>query len=637
MQRVDNLESSRHYSVEQPRSEDHLAMEAGDSTSRQVQAVIVVHGMGQQTPFQALDQVVEGLLREETIIRQRDAAKSQEGRVVARTVLLGNKLLRRLEVRLTSSSGLEREVHLYEAYWAWLTEGQVTLRNVLAFLWRAGVGGIVKGMHPFKRWLFGRLHTFEPPVRTVAYLLVALATVASLAGINLAIVTVAAARSPLNNNLPGWLSDGLFADLTTTFNLLLAVAGIFALILVLARVSRRLRLAQLIRSGLAMLSFAGFVLLLVVVVMAGVGVAMLLWVHGTCKGQPSAGGRQIWREITRPGLVDAFNDRFATFLLYLLMAFAAFVALRWAWRFGRRVVYGLRKNQPRRWRTAAAVLALGMLTAAVVGEAYFFLGRICSAESGDPLQTVRRAVSWPLLIVISAGVRQLLIQYVGDVAAYVNPNTLNRFAELRSRIKETVCEIVGKVYGAPAISESGFLYESVSIVGHSLGSVVAYDCLNKLLNDDDLVRPGSGDEVVKEARKDDRSAGRPIFVDAAGRTRLLLTFGSPLDKIAFLFSIQGDKASPAREALASSVQPLIADSAKRRFDWINVWAPADIISGSLDFYDLPPEEEPVAGSAFRPVENLRDGDATTLLGAHVEYWENRAVFEVLHKQLTESP
>jgi hypothetical protein len=73
------------------------------------------------------------------------------------------------------------------------------------------------------------------------------------------------------------------------------------------------------------------------------------------------------------------------------------------------------------------------------------------------------------------------------------------------------------------------------LVGRSLGSVVAYDTLNGLLNED---------------------------VSRSTRTQLLLTFGSPLDKTAFLFRAQSEF-SDVREALAAATQPLIVDYALR--------------------------------------------------------------------------
>lgn len=70
------------------------------------------------------------------------------------------------------------------------------------------------------------------------------------------------------------------------------------------------------------------------------------------------------------------------------------------------------------------------------------------------------------------------------------------------------------------------------------------------------------------------------------RTRLLVTFGSPLDMIALIFASQWVRATETREALAASFQPLILDYERfRTIPWVNIWSPADIISGGLGFFD----------------------------------------------------
>ena len=65
---------------------------------------------------------------------EADGESSANVKPVARTVELGDERLQRLELKLTGKSGAEREVHVYEAYWAPLTEGHVKLRDVAAFL-----------------------------------------------------------------------------------------------------------------------------------------------------------------------------------------------------------------------------------------------------------------------------------------------------------------------------------------------------------------------------------------------------------------------------------------------------------------------------------------------------------------------
>jgi hypothetical protein len=225
----------------------------------------------------------------------------------------------------------------------------------------------------------------------------------------------------------------------------------------------------------------------------------------------------------------------------------------------------------------------------------------------------RPAVIWVLLVLASAIVRSFLVQYVGDVAIYVESQTLDRYFQVRDRIKQSVRDTARAVYGAPGRDSRRFAYESVFVVGHSLGSVIAYDTLNRLLWDD-TTAPVTQD------------------LDVRGRTRLLLTFGSPLDKTAFFFAMQRKRGGSAlREMLAATVQPIIDDVRFRTFRWINFYSPWDIISGSLDYYDLPDGSNPY------PVENRVDPDATTFLWAHVEYWQSTLVYDALHGEIAGWP
>ena len=207
---------------------------------------------------------------------------------------------------------------------------------------------------------------------------------------------------------------------------------------------------------------------------------------------------------------------------------------------------------------------------------------------------------WVALLVLSAILRGVMIQFPGDVAAYISTHTLDRFQEIRTKIKERVGTVAKAIYASNE-------YEGVVWVGHSLGSVVAYDALNTLIMDDEL-------------------ANRPAR--AVERTKLLLTFGSPLDKIAFIFASQWVSATETREALAASFQPLILDYQRfRNIPWINIWSPADIVSGDLDFYD------DLSKSNGREVQNMVDTRATTPLLAHIEYWQNRLLYERLYEAL----
>ena len=121
--------------------------------------------------------------------------------------------------------------------------------------------------------------------------------------------------------------------------------------------------------------------------------------------------------------------------------------------------------------------------------------------------------------------------------------------------------------------------------------------------------------------------GNPARV--VDRTGVLLTFGSPLDKTAFFFSVMGKNTRHIREQLAAVVQPLIEYPAVRdRIEWVNVFSRNDIVSGSLDFYQFP-DPPPAGAPAVQPVLNVPDEDALIPLVAHVEYWSNVTVWNQL--------
>jgi hypothetical protein len=134
---------------------------------------------------------------------------------------------------------------------------------------------------------------------------------------------------------------------------------------------------------------------------------------------------------------------------------------------------------------------------------------------------------WPFLIVLAQQVRTLLVEYVGDVAIYITPNKLDRFDRVRNEIKQTALNVASAIFLACDPEKKDFLYDQIAVVGHSLGSVIAYDTLNQLMLNDWLSNNHLG---------------------IANRTNCLLTFGSPLDKTAFLFTIQGQLDAHSRTA-----------------------------------------------------------------------------------------
>ena len=479
------LDPTKPVDVPSPGSPDHVA-------------ILVCHGMGQQVRFETLMDLANAI--------QGSTESEVQGKIGARAIRIGEKERQvdthRVEMTLRTSAGIERRVHLYEAYWAPLTEGKVNIRDVVSFLLASGWGGWanVRGKI-FRRWMFGR--TIDHPIRktsTRRKLMGALAIVLSLLVINAIVAIVGTARATGIGPV-GWPPTDLV---------------------------RRLAVEVLILLGLAATA-------------------------GTALSQAPP---------------------------------------RIAWPFI--------------WAALAGTVGIASVMT------FELVRSLCSPGSSTSLScwlSLTLLALWAALIVLSRRVRYFLIQYVGDVAAYISAHTVSRFAEVREAIQKASWTVARAVYTALSQDGSAFAYGKVIVVGHSLGSVVAYDTLNAMIREDRV----------------SATSFTPV-----SRTPLLLTFGSPLNKTAFIFRTQMPEGSELREALAASVQPMIQSYDLRPAQWVNIYAKADWISGPLEFYDDWADQD--GGHGTKQVKNVPDPDATTPLRAHVEYWENR----LLADRLTEA-
>jgi hypothetical protein len=237
-------------------------------------------------------------------------------------------------------------------------------------------------------------------------------------------------------------------------------------------------------------------------------------------------------------------------------------------------------------------------------------------------------ILWAALIRAAYFVRFFLVQYAGSVVAYLSPYKDSKFDELRHQIQQVGLDAANLVYNGYKLP-SGWIpeYKRVVILGHSLGSVIGYDTLNAMINAEAARNPeGYPDSVV-------------------GRTKAFITFGSPLDKTAFLFRVQlkvgGDRLDSQgelRETMVSAVQPLIASYEDYRFNrtrtppgpkWINIWSRRDVISGHLDYYDDPA----VAQADPKHVQNRIDHDAWIPIAAHNQYWTKKLLRATVYDEL----
>ena len=559
-------------------------------------AVWIVHGMGQQVPFETLDNLATGILRVARLIPNH-APRVTAVKFAASSPSEKDQVVERVELDIQDPADPHKQfqLHLYEAYWAPLTEGACKVSDVISFLFTGGMRGIANTFKTFQRAMFPNqqspapepgIQNFTIPGRAAFEVAVTLLILLSLIAINAVIAAAGAAKAqiPAFNLLT---FDQHWPQLTALATAACAVALTFGVILFLGEMCKPTNLAHwkkilIVIFGWIGLSLTAFSIIASAALMTTI--TRLPWVAA---------------------LLHSMNAYAVQLVSNLFLAAAALLLLLAL------TIRGLMRSSGVVLRGNPVLVFLFVLSfllhLAVMPTLIFVSTRELSLPPSLLLVPLSLLANsnwvWPALLALSRLVRNLMVEFAGDVAIYVDSNKLDRFDKIRKEIKQVALDSVMGIYTARNQDDSDFEYSKIAVVGHSLGSVIAYDTLNQLLNLDDI-------------------GGHPVGV--AGRTCLLETFGSPLDKIAFFFTIQGTQTFHIREQLAAVVQPLIQDYVKfRKFPWINVYSRSDIISGSLKFYDVP-------GIAIPPgVQNLPDKDAVVPLVAHVDYWKNNLVWQQL--------
>ncbi len=600
------------YPLSAPEAEVHekashlrAQMLAGPLQAKAKSAVWVVHGMGQQVPFATLEQVAEGIMMA--------AGDARVANVQYREVKIEKTVLQRVELTLQGGE-TQRQVDVYECYWAPKTEGAVKLADVVSFLWDGGSRGLINSFSHFQRALFGFMAPFKLTWRTPTYLLITLLTLAALMVINAIIVATGATIAGISSKLP---VPEVVAPLTVMAGLVSAAAITFGVVLLVASTSKPAKSRSFWSHMLRNLTWFGVGFTVVAIIAGASFMAAIFWKRWN----------PIWLHDSA-----VFLQTLANFLIFASLLIALCSQL-WG-----RFKVSHAEHAESGWLSqaffylafvvhVAVIVGAILICASLVGGSFpeSFLGReaLNLQQGAQTFFTTFLGKTlfgwlarflewpgwvWPFLAILSAQVRKILVEYVGDVTAYVASNQVDRFDDLRAKIKALAKESLSAVYSAKAPGLDQFEYERISVVGHSLGSVIAYDTLNRLIADDMLT-------------------GNPARV--VDRTRVLLTFGSPLDKTAFFFSVMGKNTHHIREQLAAVVQPLIEYPAIRnRIEWVNVFSRNDIVSGSLDFYQFP-DPPPAGAPAVTPVLNVKDEDALIPLVAHIEYWTNLTVWNQL--------
>lgn len=519
----------------QPGLEPGVPAEKSPGTGKT--AILVIHGIGQQDPYETLDQFARGL-----VDHFRDPQGPAERQPAVEPLLIIHEGWNEVAVRLTLRGGATRlgyrTIDLYEFYWAPYTEGKISYLQTLNWLRRTVLTPL--------RYLASAHALFDRPDR---------------------------------RGKPG---AAFLREVLRILFLFLPVAGLTYLLGYLVAKADRIWPTL---SGLAGIwRTHDFWHQCGLVVLAGLGILV-----GTMI-------RAMWN-------------------------------LRAEKRLSRRErVRSLSEEAIRRWmRYAWITLALSTAASALLAvwlwsELLLYWDRIVRWHSVLAL----------VVVILGQGLRKILVGYVGDIAVYVNADAKAASYEARSRILKEAREAVLRLLRSP----EG--YERIVLAGHSLGSVISYDLLNRLL--DEVRAPyGIGPQGKLAGRLDAKELEK---------VRGLVTFGSPLDKIYYFFRTE----VPAQQAIRAQILSFMhgfrrASSGRAygdfqfpryripdpspEFKWINVWAAADPVSGHLDFYEVagPGDRNPPGNQFQQPYSWSRWGLA------HMMYWSDPGFYALVAENL----
>lgn len=202
----------------------------------------------------------------------------------------------------------------------------------------------------------------------------------------------------------------------------------------------------------------------------------------------------------------------------------------------------------------------------------------------------------------------VIVGFIGDVAIYTTTDAKSRFYDIRNKILAESLVLVESLLRDDT-------YDRVIVAGHSLGSVIAFDTLNRL-------------NIAAN-----QSSSQPLNLEKVGG---LITFGSPLDKTAFFFREHAGKQEYVRRQIMQQLHSFKARNLTIETDetelsctikplldaipWVNYYDAQDPVSGHLDFYQIDESGN----------HELSMGAAWGV--AHTAYWEHRKMYEDIFRR-----
>ncbi|MGB3531969.1 MAG: hypothetical protein WBA13_00465 [Microcoleaceae cyanobacterium] len=237
------------------------------------------------------------------------------------------------------------------------------------------------------------------------------------------------------------------------------------------------------------------------------------------------------------------------------------------------------------------------------------------AEAILPEIKDEKDITWNPLRMLLFTMRTLMIKGFSDMFYYASRDG-------KSSIRATVASQIMQCIKQPL--EEGKPI-SLTLMGHSAGSVVAFDFLFYLFAPQNILKEQEFietqlEEIDVDTLKDFEKL-RHLAENKKLRIRRLITFGSPISMLAFRSNAvvqilaNGGKLNPSHYGLDQN-HPIFG-SALKGPRWVNFWDKDDIISWPV---------EPLMQNAFM-IKDIYADVGDRIATAHNEYWDNKIVHE----------
>ena len=549
---------------------------AGKSGDAPLRAILVIHGVGQQLPFQPIDSFVGGLR----------ATLEQDERKVSLTHFMhwrdeGYDHSVRVEARDPRTRTLHARLDIHEFYWANLTQGKASFMQMLQWL-------LITGFTPVQRLAFN------------LPLLLQRAEARSEQS-RMDLQNQRDGSNSEHAGWPGWLRQaGAMVTGTRTFWLMIeffremwrlvyvavAAAVITALAAAVVHQSTVIvrdlpeKMSALLQVPMTWSGAASITAALIALIAA---IALLIAIPEQI--------RQLMRlrrlkPVPGQELVEAAGRGFKqgkNIIGRLVRGVMAGVG-----------ALGSSMTAARRWkselRARSWLLPMSVASFAIATGALYWLSRpeplclagdlICPTPAVHTIVTILEGSGLPLLLLtlaVAYFLTHVFVHYLGDIALYTMAAENSKFYQTRVEIQKALSKQLRVL-----LRDSQ--YESVAIAGHSLGSVIGYDAIS-------LLRA--------EVARDDASGPDPITRAQFAKLTTFITFGSPLNKVLYFFRIrikdyESIRSHIVRELLGFRQQeslltrdpslPSKTAELPDRLRWLNFYSPMDPISGRLIYF-----------------------------------------------------